>query len=143
WQVNEASEAAEYGVVPGDFKVIDKNGDGKFTNDDKEFMGFEEPRFRWTLRNEFNLFKYFDLSFMIYSYWGHKSAYNQAKNRDGFLDRTNSHLFPYWTPDNPTNEYARLYSSNGSASFNIYRERSFIRLDNIALAYTVPAQILN
>lgn len=141
WQSDEASEAAEYGVVPGDFKVIDKNGDGKYTNDDKEFLGFTEPRFRWTLRNEFNLFKNFDLSFMIYSYWGHMSSYNQAKNRDGFLDRTNSHLFPYWTADNPQNEFARLYSSNGSASFSVYRERSFIRLDNISLAYTVPAAV--
>ena len=143
WQSDEASEAAEFGVVPGDFKVVDKNGDGKFTNDDKEFMGFEEPRFRWTLRNEFNLFKNFDVSFMIYSYWGHKTAYNQAKNRDGFLDRTNSHLFPYWTAENPQNEYARLYSSNGSASFNLYRERSFIRLDNISMAYTIPSQMLS
>lgn len=141
WQSDEASEAAEYGVVPGDFKVIDKNGDGKYTNDDKEFLGFTEPRFRWTLRNEFNLFKNFDLSFMIYSYWGHMSSYNQAKNRDGFLDRTNSHLFPYWTADNPQNEFARLYSSNGSASFSVYRERSFVRLDNISLAYTVPAAV--
>jgi len=143
WQSHEASEAAEYGVVPGDFKVVDKNGDGKFTNDDKEFLGFEEPRFRWTLRNEFNLFRNFDVSFMVYSYWGHKTAYNQAKNRDGFLDRTNSHLFPYWTPENPQNEYARLYSSNGSASFNLYRERSFIRLDNISLAYTIPSSVLD
>lgn len=142
WQANEASEAAEYGVVPGDFKVVDKNGDGLFTNDDKEFLGFEEPRFRWTFRNEFNLFKNIDVSFMIYSYWGHKTAYNQAKNRDGFLDRTNSHLFPYWTAENPQNEYARLYSSNGSASFNIYRDRSFIRLDNISVGYTVPGAAL-
>jgi hypothetical protein len=142
WQSDEASEAAEYGVVPGDFKVIDKNGDGLYTNDDKEFLGYEEPRFRWTFRNEFNLFKNFDVSFMLYSYWGHKTAYNQAKNRDGFLDRTNSHLFPYWTAENPQNEYARLYSSNGSASFNVYRDRSFIRLDNISLAYTIPPAIL-
>ena len=142
WQSDEASEAAEYGVVPGDFKVIDKNGDGLYTNDDKEFLGFEEPRFRWTFRNEFNLFKNFDVSFMLYSYWGHKTDYNQAKNRDGFLDRTNSHLFPYWTAENPQNEYARLYSSNGGASFNVYRDRSFIRLDNISVAYTIPATIL-
>ena len=142
WQSDEASEAAEFGVAPGDFTVVDKNGDGLFTNDDKEFLGFREPRFRWTLRNEFSLFRNIDVSFMLYSYWGHMSAYNQAKNRDGFLDRTNSHLFPYWTADNPQNEYARLYSSNGSASFSVYRDRSFIRLDNVSVAYTVPATVL-
>jgi TonB-linked SusC/RagA family outer membrane protein len=142
WQSDEASQASEYGVVPGDFKVVDKNGDGLYTRDDKEFIGYREPRFRWTFRNEFNLFKNFDLSFMVYSYWGHKYRYNQAKNRDGFLDRTNSHLFPYWTPENPQNEYARLYSSDGGASFNLYKAKSFIRLDNVSVAYTVPPQVL-
>lgn len=142
WQLDEAQEAAEYGVSPGDFKVNDVNGDGLYTNADREFLGYEEPRFKWTLRNEFNIFKNFDVSFMIYSYWGHMNSYNQAKNRDGFLDRTNSHIFPYWTSENPQNEYARLYSSNGSASFNIYREKSFIRLSNISLAYSFPIQII-
>ncbi|WKN32341.1 TonB-dependent receptor [Porifericola rhodea] len=142
WQVDEAEEAAHYGVHPGDFKVKDVNGDTLYTRDDKEFLGFKEPRFRWTLRNEFTLFKNIDVSFMLYSYWGHMTPYNQAKNRDGFLDRTNSHQFPYWTPDNPSNDYARLYSSNGSASFNVYRKRSFVRLDNIAIAYSFPRQLI-
>jgi TonB-linked SusC/RagA family outer membrane protein len=141
WQLDEADQAAQYGVHPGDFKVNDVNGDGLYTREDREFLGFRDPRFRWSIRNEFKLFKDFDASFMMYSLWGHMNPYNQAKNRDGFLDRTNSHLFPYWTPENPQNEYARLYSSNGSASFNIYRKRSFIRLDNIALAYSVPSEI--
>ncbi|MEX2591365.1 MAG: TonB-dependent receptor [Anditalea sp.] len=141
WQANEADQAQNYGVHPGDFKVQDINQDGLYTRDDRDFLGFEEPRFRWSIRNEFKIFKNFDASFLIYSYWGHMNPYNQAKNRDGFLDRSNSHLFPYWTPENPQNEYARLYSSNGSASFNVYRKKSFIRLDNIALAYTVPAEI--
>lgn len=142
WQEDEIEEAAAYGVHPGDFKVKDVNGDTLYTRADKEFLGFREPRFRWTLRNEFTLFKNINVSFMVYSYLGHMNSYNQAKNRDGFLDRTNSHKFPYWTPENPTNEYARLYSSNGSADFNIYRKKSFIRLDNIAIAYTFPQQMV-
>ncbi|QEC51460.1 TonB-linked SusC/RagA family outer membrane protein [Anseongella ginsenosidimutans] len=143
WQQDEAEEADKYGVSPGDFKVVDLNGDGQFTREDKVFQGFEEPRFKWTIRNEFSLFKNLDVSFMIYSYWGHKTAFNQAKNRDGFLDRTSSYVFPYWTPENPTNEWARLYSSEGASSgFSVYRDRSFIRLDNIALGYNVPHQFL-
>jgi TonB-linked SusC/RagA family outer membrane protein len=142
WQEAEAEEAGNYGVQPGDFKVKDVNGDNLYTREDKEFVGYREPRFRWTLRNEFTLYKSIDVSFMIYSYLGHMNSYNQAKNRDGFLDRTNSHIFPYWTPENPRNDYARLYSSNGSADFNIYRKKSFIRLDNISLAYTFPKQMV-
>jgi hypothetical protein len=33
------SEAKKYGAVPGDFKLQDRNGDFKFTNDDKVFLG--------------------------------------------------------------------------------------------------------
>jgi TonB-linked SusC/RagA family outer membrane protein len=143
WQTNEADEAGKYGVKPGDFKIKDVDGDGKYTNADKEFQGYTNPRFRWTLRNDFKLFKVLDVGIAMYSYWGHKAGFNQMKNRDGFLDRTSSYRFPYWTPENPTNEWARLYSSEGGATgFTTYRNRSFIRLDNISLGYTVPKSLV-
>ena len=72
-----------------------------------------------------------------------KEEYNQAKNNGGFIDRQNSYIVPYWTPEHPINDYARLFSSNGSASFSAYRYTSFIRLSTIALAYTVPSHLLN
>lgn len=143
WQLNEAEAAADYGVKPGDFKVVDVDGDGRFTNADRQFQGFTEPRFRWSLRNEFTLFNNFDISFMMYSYWGHEASFNQMKNRDGFLDRTSSYVTPYWTEENPSNEWARLNSSEGSAGgYSIYRKRSFIRLENISMGYNFPKQLI-
>jgi TonB-linked SusC/RagA family outer membrane protein len=143
WQSDEADAADQYGVRPGDYKIEDVNGDGLFTIADKQFLGYEEPRFRWNLRNEFKLYKNFDLSFQIYSYWGQTRTFNQLKSRDGFLDRTSSYVFPYWTEENPNNEWARLYSSEGGASgYNVYRKSSFIRLENISLAYTLPQQLV-
>lgn len=107
------------------------------------FLGWRNPRFRWTLRNEFKLFKNLDVSFVMYSYWGHKSGFSEAKNRNGFLDRTSSYVFPYWTEANPNNEWARLYSSEGSTSgFGVFRDRSFIRFDNISLGYTLPKSLV-
>lgn len=143
WQTSEKDEAAKYGVRPGDFKIKDVDGDGKYTNADKDFQGWTNPRFRWTLRNEFKFFNCLDVSVSLYSYWGHKAGFDQMKNRDGFLDRTSSYKFPYWTEENPSNEWARLYSSEGGASgFSVYRDRSFIRLDNISIGYTVPKSIV-
>jgi TonB-linked SusC/RagA family outer membrane protein len=143
WQQNEATEAAKFKLRPGDFKVEDVDNDGQFSNADRQFIGYRTPRFQWTLRNDFTLFKNIDVSFMLYSNWGQRTAYDQAKNNSGFLDRQNSYRLPYWTPDNPTNDYARLFSSNGSADFSVYRKASFIRLSTVAVAYTLPAQILN
>jgi len=78
----------------------------------------------------------------MYSYWGAMTDFNEAKNNSGFPDRQNSYIIPYWTPENPINDYARLYSSNGGATFSVYRKTSFIRLDNVSLAYTVPKNIV-
>ncbi len=141
WQQADSLLARKYGVNPGDFRLEDVNGDGQYSNADRQFLGFESPRYQWTLRNEFTVARNIDFSFMIYANWGMKSRYNQAKNNTGFLDRQNSYKFPYWTAENPSNEYARLYSSNGSASYNVYRDRSYIRLSTVALTYSLPTDL--
>lgn len=143
WQVEEAEEAKRYGVKPGDHKILDVNNDGKFTNDDKVFQGYQSPRARITVRNEFNLFKNFDVSFMMYSYVGQKGEFNQMKNRPGFPDRSSSYVFPYWTAENRNNEWARLYSSEGSATgYSVYQSKSFLRFESLAIAYTIPKNLV-
>lgn len=141
WQSDQAEEAKLYGVYPGDFHILDKNDDKVFTIEDNEFLGYAKPRFRWTLVNNFQIRKNIDFSFEIYSYWGQRRAFNNAKNRDGFIDRTNSLQTPYWTAENPSNEWARLFSSEGSSSFDVYRKNSFIRLQNVTLSYTFPQEL--
>ncbi len=143
WQSDQAEEADLYGVQPGDFRILDKDNDQVFTIDDNEFLGFAKPRFRWTMVNNFKLFKNFDVAIEMYSQLGQRRAFNDAKNRNGFIDRTNSLQTPYWTPENPTDDYARLFSSDGSASFNVYRKSSFVRLNNITVSYTFPQPILD
>lgn len=144
WQENEATQAAEYGQRPGDMKIKDVDGNKYFDNADKEFIGYKTPRFRWTFRNEFTLFKDWNMSFMLYSYWGHKAPYQRAKHFEaGTLTKTNYFKIPYWTPENPTNEYARLYSDDKNIGANFYRALSFIRLDNISIGYTVPKNLLS
>jgi len=141
WQLGEEEEAQKYGVRPGDFKVYDPNGDYRFEESDRQFLGQTDPKFRWTLRNELTFLKDFNFSFMLYSYWGQLKSYNRPKNNDGFKDRSTDYVLPYWTPDNPINTHARIYSSNGSANYTMYWDNSFIRLDNVSLAYTVPAKL--
>lgn len=145
WQENEVDEAKKYNQWPGDFKLKDGGANQyKLENDDKEFLGFKEPRFRWFWNNDFNVFKNFDVSFTMYSYWGHYGTFNQAKNRDGFFDRINSYILPYYTPENPQTKYARLNSADaGGVGVDIWRKRSFIRLDNISVAYTLPKELVN
>lgn len=144
WQRGQEEEAKKYGVSPGDYRLEDLNGDNKLDINDKQFLGYSEPRFRWSIRNEFRFFKNFDASFMAYSLWGHQSSFNWLKSRNGFPDRMNSYQYPYWTPDNPSNEWARISSNEGSTTgFNLYKKRSFIRLDNVSLAYSIPKSLIS
>jgi hypothetical protein len=139
---DEAEEAKKYGVAPGDFKLRDVDGNGQYTDEDKVFQGTTSPKFTWTLRNDFKIYKNIDVSFMLYSLWGHKGTYDVAKHSGTtvYNDRQNAYKLPYWTPENPTNEWARIDSSTGGNSFSVYRKKSFIRLDNISVGYNVPSR---
>jgi hypothetical protein len=144
WQTNEKDQAALYGAVPGDFKLQKLVNSGpnqyKYTDDDKQFLGSKSPRFTWTLRNDFNIYKNFDFSFLLLSNWGQLRQYNQAINNQGgvSISRTSSYIQPYWTPANPINDYARLNSGSSGTTINVWRKASFIRLNTVSIGYNFP-----
>jgi YD repeat-containing protein len=155
WQADEATEAAKYGQRPGDPKVANNpandtyNEDGTlkaavYNNDDKEFLGQTAPPIQWSMRNDFTFLKNFNFSFNIYSYMGHKSLSTNYMNKDNstslITNGANIYAKEYWTLDNPTNKYARLEAKGptGADSPGMLYDRSFIRLDNVSLAYTLP-----
>lgn len=143
WQEEEAEEAAKYGQKPGDAKARDVNGDYKITQEDKRFLGNKTPKFRLSLRNDFTLYKNWNVSFNIYSYLGHKQATTEYLNYFDFSgDYLNTYRRNYWTPDNRSNKYARLKSTLPS---NIEPKKvlnkSFLRLENISVSYNLPKKI--
>lgn len=157
WQANEATEAARYGQRPGDPKVANNpandrtNADGSITpvydDNDKEFMGQSAPPIMWSLRNDFT-YKNFNFSFNMYSYWGHKSTNTIYLNQDNgsslVTNLANAYKKDYWTLENPSNNVARL-DAKGPAGVNspgMLYDRSFIRLENVTLGYTLPTSLL-
>ncbi|OKZ16306.1 MAG: SusC/RagA family protein, partial [Bacteroides sp. 43_108] len=159
WQKDEVKEAAKYSQRPGDPKVQniytddDKvNADGSVTpvynNKDKQFMGETTPPIHWSLRNSFTIFKDWVFSFNMYSYMGHKSLDTNYLNNDNNYSQItncrNVYTKEYWTVDNPSNTYARL-SAQGPTGISAPArviDRSFIRLENISLAYNIPMKFL-
>ena len=53
----------KHGFQPGDFRLVDGNGDGKYTIADKKLSGDFSPKYSWNLRNDFKIYKNFDFSF--------------------------------------------------------------------------------
>lgn len=146
WQESEIAEAAKFnkGIKPGDFKLEDVDGNNVYNDSDKQFIGFKTPRFNWALRNDFNIFKNFDFSFQLISSWGQKTVDNQPKNQPGSVGffRSTSYVVPYWTSQNPINDYARLNSGLSGTNFDVYRKSSFIRLNTVALSYSIPKDLV-
>lgn len=159
WQKDEVEEAARHGQVPGDPKVENSytaddivNADGSITpvyNDkDRQFLGQTSPPIHWSVRNEFTLWRDLTVSFNIYSYMGHKSLAGYYLNFDDDGGRMtyalqNVPAKEYWSIDNPSNKYGRINAQGpskigGPASPGRLYDRSFIRLENISVGYTLP-----
>jgi len=143
WKTGEETEAAKWQQFPGDYRMQDVNNDGLLTYDDKQFLGYKTPRFSWTMSNNFYLFRNLEASFILYSLWGHKDAFEAAKHDGKTRDRYNDWDIPYWTPDNQVDDFCRLASSpSQGVYYDAWFNKSYIRLENIAVAYRIPANIL-
>ncbi len=137
WQTSEATQAAIYGRVPGDYKTMDLNGDGKFSPADYVWQGYKQPRCRLSMRNDFTIAKAFDVSFMMRAELGNVQAFNA--NVTAYADQISIPVYPYWTPDNPTNEWGALaFQKTGT----VWKNSSFVRMDNLSIAYRLPQSFL-
>ena len=144
WQENEAEEAAKYSQIPGDPKILDVDQNYKYNNDDKVFQGNTTPKVRWNMRNEFTLFKNFDISFSMYSYLGHVKKMDRFTNNNALLNTVNQIKRDYWTAENPINSYPRLGAKSPSGvTYYIYKKADFLRLDNISVGYTFPKALIS
>lgn len=154
WQANEIDEAKRYNQKPGDPKVVNSytaddqvNSNGTTTpvynNSDRQFLGQTAPPLNWQLRNDFTIYKNWNIGVNIYSYMGHKSLDGNYLNNDngGSLITYGFNTFAkqYWTPENPSNKYARLDATtpSGANASRLYN-RNFIRLEGISIGYTFP-----
>lgn len=156
WQIDEVEEAALVGQKPGDPKVINHctdddeiKADGTrvpvYNDKDKVYLGTTVPPVYWSMRNDFK-YKDWTASFSMYSYAGHKSTETYYLNNDNsgsmITNGCNTYTKEYWTPDNPSNTYARLdaKSPNGATAYRLHN-RTFLRLDNVNIGYTLPVDL--
>lgn len=142
WQLDEASEAARYGDVPGDFKYVDQNNDGVIDANDRKIIGHALPKFFWGMNNTFS---YGNLTLDIFVQGQHG---NQILNSNRFelesgngLSNASVDMLNRWTPENPSNEFPR---ANRNADYLKMSDRyledgSYIRVKVITLSYNLPA----
>ena len=150
WQIADY----EAGNIPkgfsyGSYRFVDLNGDGEITaGGDRQIIGYSCPSYRFSIQNTLR-FRNWELKMFINSIQGGKNYYlgnagSSMSNPDNIC-QNNTYMWDYWTPDNPDAKYRRpgYYSSVCGNSWHPYTSRSFVRLQDLTLAYTLPSKLLS
>ncbi len=133
----------------GSYKIEDVNGDGVIDPDDRKIIGHSEPAYRFSINNELT-YKNWQLSIFVNSVQGNNNYYLGADVFDQIYPNSTAwdrDLFPkdvdFWLPENPDARYERLgVEIAGGIKADRYMPRSFVRIQNINLAYSFDSEFL-
>jgi TonB-linked SusC/RagA family outer membrane protein len=144
WQTSEAAQAATFGRKPGEIKIVDQNGDGKFNELDKTILGNTYPS--WTGSYSTRLdYRGFDLSAQAITRRGFMIRNDMIRGAT-LAGRYNSPAEDFWTPSNPSNTAPRPDKNTENPFFSDsrgYQDGSFLKIRNITLGATVPARLVS
>ncbi|UFH53798.1 SusC/RagA family TonB-linked outer membrane protein [Spirosoma sp. KNUC1025] len=131
----------------GDIRFKDLNGDGKIDASDRTYLGSYIPKFSYGLNFGAN-FKNFDLTLYLQGVQGNK-IYNGTKViEQGMLRLFNAgtDVLNAWTPTNMNTNVPRAVSgdpnNNSRTSDRFIESGSYMRVKNLSIGYTIPADVL-
>jgi TonB-dependent starch-binding outer membrane protein SusC len=145
------SAPAQDGKGVGRFRYADINGDGKITPADRTIIGSPIPKFTGGVTLGAN-YKDFSVSTYLYTSVGNK-IFNMSKWYTDFYpsftgSAISARVKDSWSTSN-TGATMPIYETNSSASTNIepnsyyVEDGSFLRMQNLTLAYNVPKAYAN
>jgi TonB-linked SusC/RagA family outer membrane protein len=140
WTIDQAADAAIFNKVPGDIRIVDRNGDNVIDEQDKRLYN-KSPKFILGWNNSFS-YKSFTLSAFVYSRVGQwiRYDYNTAYKP---TEADGSPAVDFWTPENQTAKFPRpgIASQNDMPAL-AFEQASFIKIKEITLSYSLPANVL-
>lgn len=141
------SHADQPGAVPGDVRFIDINNDGVIDSDDREIIGSPHPKVTYGINTNFN-YKAFDLN-MFFLGVGGVEIYNADRMQGldaSYPFNLYSDITNRWTGPNTSNSIPRVSTLrtnlNHRTSDLFVESGDFLRLKNVTLGYTLPADIV-
>ena len=138
---------------PGDLKIVDSNGDGEVNTLDRTIIGNPNPDFVYG----FNInasYKNLSLSMLFNGVEGNQIAngatpqLGTAMAEGGNFARNimSDAYFNAWTPENPNTIYPKVgyqkHINRRTMTDNFLEDGSYLRLNNVTLAYDVPVNEL-
>ena len=135
------------GYYPGQFKVKDLDNSGTITAaGDREILGYSTPNYRFSVYNDFS-YKNFKLSIFINSIQGGNGYYLSNSDYSALFSGAGEYRYnkptnrAYWRPDNAVNNAVGCYY-NAKVNPSNYNSRSFVRLQDVTLSYTIPTELI-
>lgn len=146
---------------PGYWKFVDTNGDKEITSEDREVIGNANSKLYGGITNSFT-FKGFDLSIFLNFSLGNKvysankmyytklnnqyrNTLSEALNRYTIMNDLGEYIFHDPVQMASVNKYRNFVSIEGSSNLFFHsgyvEDGSFIKLNNIAMGYTLPKSI--
>lgn len=138
-QVGDTDYMAMTGANPGDPKYADLDGESGITAADRTILGYEKENFRLNLGNTISVDR-FEFYMLVTGVFGGNNFFLKS-NTPAYLSTTdrgndNMPLKPYWTAENPNEEYPRVNFTGDGGRFLGLQSRGFVRLQDVSLSYT-------
>ncbi|WP_455637466.1 SusC/RagA family TonB-linked outer membrane protein [Parabacteroides sp.] len=131
---------------PGDVRFVDFNGDGKITDDDRQYAGSPFPDFSFGIRANME-WRGFDLGLFFDGMVGNK-IYNYTRARmESMNEITNfsTSVLNAWTEQNRNTDMPRFVQGGENLNHRRVSDRwiedgSFLRLKTLEFGYTLPQE---
>ncbi len=148
WKSNELAEAAAFGNVPGDAKYEDVNGDGQINSEDLKVLENAQPDFIFGFSNAFKMGS-FNFSFLMVGQKGGQTFNGVHQKSVGLFGQSRAFTSPdwydRWRPENEDTDVPAFSSTskNFPNSSRWLQDASFLRIQNITLAYNFQEKLLS
>ena len=128
---------------PGTLKLIDRNDDGKFNDEDK-YVFNRSPKHIFGMNNSIT-YKNFTLSVFALARLGAYIAYDMNSQLN--YESANWGDLDYWTPSNTDAKFpspgaaSAIFSSYGSSL--LYEKADYVKIKDVMLSYNFPKRLIS
>ncbi|MGV3529747.1 MAG: SusC/RagA family TonB-linked outer membrane protein [Flavisolibacter sp.] len=137
-------------TAPGDIRFKDLDGDGKVTSADQTIIGNTLPDFSGGFTNSFD-YKGLRLSALFTYSKGNDIRWGTQSTNINFTSPTYENklvtVLDRWTPQSPSTTMPRVVygDPNGNSKISSFyvHDASYLRLKNLYLSYSLPAQLMS
>jgi TonB-dependent starch-binding outer membrane protein SusC len=130
--------------VPGEYRYVDTNGDGKIDANDRVILGNGQPKWYGGFTNEFTAGP-FNLNVFLQGSFGNKVLNGPAINTRNVSNLSNqtADALNRWTPTNTNTNVPRANVNRPRELYDVHVESgSFVRLQSLSLGYRLPPQLV-